>query len=57
MSVGAPDGPSNFRVFEATMTTITVPGLEQRGLAARRAWDMALANLRARAAASIPVAA
>jgi hypothetical protein len=57
VSVGAPDGPSNFRVFEATMTTITVPGLEQRGLAARRAWDMALANLRARAAASIPVAA
>ncbi len=57
VSVGAPDGPENFRVFVETITTITVPGLEQRGLAARRAWDIAIANLRQRAATALPAAA
>jgi len=54
VSVGAPDGPSNFRTFVSTMTTITIPGLEERGLLARKAWDMALAGLGARALTAAP---
>jgi hypothetical protein len=45
VSFGAADGPSNWRVFVATMATVTLPGLEQRGLAAHAAWEIALANL------------
>lgn len=47
VAFGAPDGPSNFEVFARTMTTITVPGLAARGLAANEAWNLAIANLRA----------
>ncbi len=56
VSVGAPDGPSNFRIFATTMTGITVPGLEERGLLARKAWDITLANLRARSRSIAPAA-
>lgn len=50
VSIGAPDGPSNWRVFVSTMATVTLPGLEQRGLAARVAWDIALTNVQQAAA-------
>ena len=48
VAFGAPDGPSNWRVFVHTMTTVTLPGLEQRGLAAQTAWKLALTRLEAR---------
>jgi hypothetical protein len=44
VSIGAPDGPANWRVFLDTMTEVTIPGLERHGLAARRAWQVALAR-------------
>ncbi|MBK8254588.1 MAG: ferritin-like domain-containing protein [Polyangiaceae bacterium] len=47
VAFGAPDGPSNFEVFVHTMTTITVPGLAARGLAANEAWNKAITHLRA----------
>ena len=51
VSVGAADGPANWRCFVATMTTVTVPGLAQRGLFAQRAWDLAVEGLQRRAVA------
>ena len=49
VSIGAPHGPSSFEIFTSTMTTVTIPGLEKRGLAASRAWSLALDRLRAEA--------
>ncbi len=49
VSIGAPHGPSSFGVFTSTMTNVTIPGLAARGLAAPRAWDMALHRLRRQA--------
>lgn len=45
VSLGAPDGPSNWEVFVQTIESTTVPGLERHGLAARRAWEIAQARL------------
>jgi hypothetical protein len=44
VSIGAPDGESNWRVFLDTMTQVTIPGLERAGLGAERAWERALAG-------------
>jgi hypothetical protein len=44
VSIGAPDGPSNWQVFRSTIETVTVPGLERHGFAARKAWRAALAS-------------
>lgn len=44
VSIGAPDGPSNWQVFRGAIETVTVPGLERHGLAARKAWRAALAS-------------
>lgn len=41
VSIGAPDGPENWRVFVETIEGVTLPGLERRGLPARRAWAIA----------------
>jgi hypothetical protein len=51
---GAPDGPSNWRVFVSTMSTVTIPGLEQRGLFARAAWDLAMQRIGADRAGAEP---
>lgn len=45
VAFGAADGPSNWEVFVRTMTTVTLPGLEQRGLPARAAFRLALSSI------------
>ncbi len=50
VSLGVPDGPANWQCFLDTMTGVTVPGLERRGLAAGQAWERALARTIAAAA-------
>lgn len=45
LSLGAPAGPGTFRVLVTTLETITVPKLEAAGIPARRAFDLALAEL------------
>ncbi len=42
LAVGAPGGPTSFAVFVETMRTVTIPGLERHGLAAGKAWDLAV---------------
>jgi hypothetical protein len=42
VSLGAPDGPSNWQVFLDTITQVTIPGLERHGLAAERAWNQVI---------------
>jgi hypothetical protein len=41
VSLGAPDGPSNWQVFVDTITRVTIPGLARHGLDAERAWSRA----------------
>jgi hypothetical protein len=41
VSLGAPDGPSNWQVFVDTITQVTIPGLARHGLDAERAWSRA----------------
>lgn len=55
VAFGAPDGPSSWHVFVSTMTTVTIPGLEQRGLFASAAWNIALERTRESAAAATEV--
>lgn len=50
VAFGAADGPSSWRVFLSTMTTITIPGLDQRGLFASAAWAIAVQRARETAA-------
>ncbi len=50
LAVGTPDGPANFALFVATMESVTVPGLEARGIGAKRAWELALGRQLARVA-------
>jgi hypothetical protein len=44
VSLGAPDGPSNWRVFVDTLTRVTIPGLARHGLESERAWNQATAT-------------
>jgi hypothetical protein len=43
VSLGAPDGPSNWQVFLDTLAQVTIPGLARHGLEAERAWNQATA--------------
>ncbi|MEP7126912.1 MAG: ferritin-like domain-containing protein [Byssovorax sp.] len=43
VSLGAPDGPSNWRVFLDTLAQVTIPGLARHGLESERAWNQATA--------------
>lgn len=54
VSVGAADGPASWVCFVTTMTTVTVPGLEERGLFAQKAWDLAVKGV---ARGALPAAA
>ncbi len=42
VSLGAPDGPSNWQVFLDIITQVTIPGLERHGLTAERAWNQVI---------------
>ena len=44
VSLGAPDGPSSWRVFVDTLTRVTIPGLARHGLESERAWNQATAT-------------
>lgn len=45
LGLGAPAGPTTFRVFHETVESITVPRLEALGIAASRAWTLALESI------------
>jgi hypothetical protein len=45
ISIGAVDGPLNWRIFIDTIQGVTIPGLERYGLPAKRAWQAAVASV------------
>ena len=48
LGLGAPDGPAQWACFWATMTSVTIPGLERFGLKAEWAWARAQERVIAR---------